>query len=169
MHTILQLDDTPHSVALGTAIGMFVGLTPTGGIQMFLVLLVAFFSRPFFYFNRPAALITVYVSNPLTAVPIYYFMYWVGTFFIPGEATSEDFAQVLKYESFASWWESLKSLCLEIGAPLLIGTAIVATIAGLLTYPLMYWLVQRFHVQHPEEIGTDKLPPKVQQKAAPVE
>src|SRR3990172_6945415 len=68
---ILLADDTPHSIALGTAIGTFIGLTPTGGVQMLLVMLVAFLCRPLFRFNQIAALLMVYISNPLTAVPIY--------------------------------------------------------------------------------------------------
>ena len=62
---ILMLDDTPHSIALGTAIGMFIGMTPTVGIQMILVIVFAFLVKPLFTFNRIAALITVYISNPL--------------------------------------------------------------------------------------------------------
>lgn len=66
LRSILMLDDSAHSIALGTAIGMFIALTPTVGIQMLMVLCVAFLTRPFFKFNQVASLITVYVSNPLT-------------------------------------------------------------------------------------------------------
>jgi hypothetical protein len=58
LRSILMLDDTPHSVALGTAIGMFVGMTPTVGIQMIIVLIVAFLTRPFLKFNKIAAVLT---------------------------------------------------------------------------------------------------------------
>ena len=47
---VLTLDDTPHSIALGTAIGMFVGLTPTVGIQMVVVLAVAGITQRMFHF-----------------------------------------------------------------------------------------------------------------------
>ena len=36
---ILLLDDSAHSIALGTAVGMTIGLTPTVGVQMILVML----------------------------------------------------------------------------------------------------------------------------------
>ena len=69
LRTILMLDDTSHSIALGSAIGMFIGLSPTGGIQMMLVMLTSLLTRKFFRFNVMAALIMVYISNPLTAIP----------------------------------------------------------------------------------------------------
>jgi uncharacterized protein (DUF2062 family) len=70
LRTILSLDDTPHQIALGAAIGMFIAMTPTIGIQMALVMLVALLTRPFFHFNRVAALVMVYLSNPITMVPL---------------------------------------------------------------------------------------------------
>jgi uncharacterized protein (DUF2062 family) len=150
LRTILMLDDSQHSIALGTSLGMFIGLTPTVGIQMLLVMIVAFVTRPFFRFNRIAALITVYVSNPLTTVPIYYFLYRVGTFFVGGNATREQFHGILHSNSISSWWDTMVSLLVEIGSPLLIGSAIVATLCGLATYPLMRLLLRTFQGEHPQ-------------------
>jgi uncharacterized protein (DUF2062 family) len=138
---ILMLDDTPHSIALGTAIGMFVGLTPTVGIQMVLVLIVAWLTRPFFQFNRVAALVTVYVSNPVTMVPMYWFLYCVGKFFVGGELHRDALEGILHYENFHEWWETVTTLLFDLGWPLLLGTAIVAPLGGLLTYPAMRWLL----------------------------
>jgi hypothetical protein len=38
----LMLDDTPHRIALGIAIGVFVAWTPTVGVQMLAVIPIAF-------------------------------------------------------------------------------------------------------------------------------
>lgn len=150
LRNILGIDDSAHSIALGTAIGMAVGMSPTVGIQMIIVVIVAFLTRPFFHFNRMAGVLTVYVSNPLTIVPIYYFLYWVGTFFVAGDVTREDFERVLEYDGLSGWWNAITNLFVEIGAPLLIGTAIVAPICGLVTYPAMRGLLYWFR-------GPDKL------------
>ena len=64
--SILMLEDTPHSIALGTAIGLFIAWTPTVGIHMILVVSLALFLRA----NKVAGLIAVYISNPLTLAPI---------------------------------------------------------------------------------------------------
>ena len=52
LNTILRLDDTPQSIALGTAIGMFVGLTPMVGLQMAIVLLKWRKSLRFFWWQN---------------------------------------------------------------------------------------------------------------------
>lgn len=137
IRAMLSLADSPHHIALGTAIGMFIGLTPTVGIQMILVVVFAGMTRRYFHFNRIAALLTVYVSNPVTMVPLYYALYWVGALFVPGSVTMDDFRAILEYEDFAGWWSTIVNLFVGIGAPLLIGTSIVATLGGLITYPLM--------------------------------
>ncbi|HAW26611.1 MAG TPA: hypothetical protein DCY03_00615, partial [Planctomycetaceae bacterium] len=137
LRSILMLDDSAHSIALGTAIGMFIALTPTVGIQMLMVLCVAFLTRPFFKFNQVASLITVYVSNPLTIVPIYWFDYKIGTYYVGGSMTQKDFARILEFEGFSGWWETVKQLLLEVGSPLIIGSLIVATFFSLMTYPIM--------------------------------
>lgn len=149
LRSILMLDDSAHSIALGTAIGMFIALTPTVGIQMLIVLCVAFLTGPFFRFNKIASLITVYVSNPLTIVPIYWFDYKIGTYYVGGSMTQDDFAKILEFEGFAGWWETVKQLLLEVGSPLIIGSLIVATFFALATYPIMLRLVTHFQKLKP--------------------
>ncbi|MCA9070443.1 MAG: DUF2062 domain-containing protein [Planctomycetaceae bacterium] len=138
---ILALEDTHHSKALGVAIGMFIGMTPTVGIQMILVMVTAVITSKFFQFNRVAALLTVYISNPLTMLPIYWMDYKVGTWFVPGDATRDQFAQILEYHGFREWWETILGLFVTIGTPLIVGSLIVASVCSLLSYPLMRWLL----------------------------
>ncbi len=156
LRNILGINDSPHSIALGAAIGMAVGMSPTVGIQMIIIVVIAVLLKPFFHFNRMAGLLTVYVSNPLTMVPIYYFLYWVGTFFVEGNVTREDFEQILEYEGFEGWWNAITGLFVEIGTPLIIGTAIVAPISGLLTYPIMRWLLYWFKGRNENATSNDK-------------
>ncbi len=141
---LLGIEDSAHSIALGTAIGMAVGMTPTVGAQSVIVIVLVFLTRRIFHFNRMAALLTIYISNPLTLVPIYYFLYWVGTFFVPGTVTQEDFARIVEYNGAGGWWTAIKELFVDVGTPLLIGTAVVAPVSGLLTYPAVYSLLIRF-------------------------
>ena len=142
---VLGLDDTQHSIALGTTVGMFIGMTPTVGIQMIIVMIVAFLTKPLFHFNRVAALITVYISNPVTMLPIYYLNYLVGTIFFGGDHTREQFAGILHYESFSQWWETIVDLFFGVGVPLIVGSLIVATICSAVTYPVMRKLLKAFH------------------------
>jgi len=156
LRSILMLDDSAHSIALGTAIGMFIALTPTVGIQMLIVVCVAFLTRPFFKFNQVASLITVYISNPLTIVPIYWFDYKIGTYYVGGSMTQKDFARILEFEGFSGWWETVKQLLLEVGSPLIIGSLIVATFFALMTYPIMLRLLMHFRKQKPTDSPDDQ-------------
>lgn len=62
----LHIDDT--TLARGVAVGLFIGLTPTVGIQTFLMLIGSLVFRA----NFPAAVIVSFISNPLTMAPLYY-------------------------------------------------------------------------------------------------
>jgi len=141
LRALLMLRDTRHSVALGTAIGIFIGMTPTVGFQMLLVVALSLAIGRFVRFNRLAALIAVYVSNPLTVAPIYWFNYRVGTLFAEAEWTRRDFRRVLQYDGLSQWWDTIVKLFVEIGTPLIVGSLIVASVLGLATYPLMRWLL----------------------------
>jgi len=149
---ILMLDDTPHSIALGTTIGIFIGMTPTVGIQMILVIVFAVSVRRLFMFNRVAALITVYISNPLTVVPIYYFDYYIGSFFVKGDATWQAFVDNLGADSSLGLWDKLVWLFAEVGTPLIVGSLIAATTLSIVTYPLMRIVLRGFRRQHIEPV-----------------
>lgn len=112
---------------------------------MIAVVTLAFLTRRLFAFNRLAALMTVYVTNPVTTLPIYWFNYEVGTLFVDGHISYEAFSAVLEYHSLPTWWDAVCGLFIRIGAPLIVGSLIVATAVSIPTYPVMLWLVNRFH------------------------
>jgi len=141
---LLSLDDTPHRVALGFAVGIFIGLTPTVGVQMILVGLIWYLCRRPVDFNCRAGLVAVYISNPITTIPIYWFNYCVGWAFTGGDLTREEFAKAFEYSSFSEWWVTVWKLFVEIGWPLLIGSAVVGVIGAVVAYPAMYYLLIGF-------------------------
>ena len=75
--TIL-LDHTasPHSVALGFAIGIYVGLTPTIPFHTFLCISLAFIFRA----SKVGAFSASWIANPLTIPAFYYASYKIGGF-----------------------------------------------------------------------------------------
>lgn len=62
----LGVDD--HVIARGVAVGLFVGLTPTVGVQTLLMIAGCVLLRG----NFPAAFLVSWVSNPLTMAPLYF-------------------------------------------------------------------------------------------------
>jgi uncharacterized protein len=76
---ILRTKSSPHDIALGMALGMFVGLLPIIPFQTVLVLAVAVALRC----SKLAALMGTLVTNPLTIPFLYLFMFRLGRFLLP--------------------------------------------------------------------------------------
>ena len=146
---LLQLDDTPHSIALGAALGMFITFTPTVGIQVLIVLILSMVVR----FNRFAAIVIIYLSNPVTIIPIYYADYVIGLF-VQGESglSLEEFGllwdqSVITAGEVGFWGATqvlFKSLGTDVIIPMFIGGGVLGGFVGVVTYPLTLSWVQRY-------------------------
>jgi len=141
LRTVLSQDDTPHHIALGAAIGTFVGLTPTPGVQMLLVLAVYYATRRVLKFNLPAGLAATYLSNPLTAAPLAWGSYQIGRLFVDGDLTWDELVALTHYDSFADWWQKTVALVVDLGGAYLIGSVFIAAGAAFLAYPFMLYLL----------------------------
>lgn len=143
---LLRLQVEPDEIARGMALGLFIGMTPTFGIQMFLALLFAVMLRQ----NKIAALIGVWNTNPLTAPIIYGLEYEVGRFFmgLPRPETTIQFN-----------YEALQKLGWLLGSPLCLGSLILGIPVALIGYaltlhfvPLMrHWRIPRWPRVHRRE------------------
>lgn len=71
---LVRIEAPPSQVALGLAIGVFVGCLPIVPFQFATALGLAFLLRS----SKVAALIGTLISNPLNFVPFYMMIYWVG-------------------------------------------------------------------------------------------
>jgi uncharacterized protein (DUF2062 family) len=70
----LKIRGTPQEIALGFAMGLFVGMSPTLGFQM----AIAVFFAVLFKWNKISAAVGVWISNPVTAPVIYPVTYLLG-------------------------------------------------------------------------------------------
>ncbi len=121
------IDDPPHKIALGMALGIFVGFLPIMGIQMAVVLPFALLFRG----NKFAAMAGVWVSNPITVLPIYYMIYVVGVAFTPyAHLTWANFTGVFAGITATKFLD----LGGQVVVPLFVGGAITGIIAGIPTY-----------------------------------
>lgn len=134
---ILQINDTPHAIALGAAIGMFLALTPTVGVQVVLAIAICTVIRA----NRIAAVVLVFVSNPVTMIPIYWIDYWIGSFLLGTEMmTREQFnanwQTILDAGMIGGIQEGVRLLFGELGRPMLVGGCVLGLIGAIPTYPI---------------------------------
>jgi uncharacterized protein len=82
----LRLKGTPKELALGSAIGVLIGISPTMPFHTILILLTTLVTRSSFL----AAMIASFaVCNPLTYIPIYYFSMVFGNIVTPYELNWE--------------------------------------------------------------------------------
>jgi hypothetical protein len=164
VYRVLSLDDTPHRIALGVAVGMFVAWTPTIPFQMVLTVAISALLRA----NKFVGLPFVWVTNPLTLIPIYGPNYLLGCWLLPGgnrwsafvdsmiDATN--FSQGF-WVTLQSWWTATLGFLL----PLWVGSLIIGSFVGLASYLLTYWGVIRFrriyHRLHDGKLASGKAVP----------
>ena len=164
IYRVLHVDDTPHRIALGLAIGIFITWTPTMGFQMVLTVLVATLMRA----NKFVGVPFVWISNPVTALPLYGGNFYVGTCILPGEYSLDAFCQSVSRAVFtgggwvdkiAAWWEAT----IDFFWPLWTGSIVVGLALALPTYIATRWGVVRYrkhwHKKHPTAADSQTDPP----------
>lgn len=104
---LIRLRATPNDIAKGMALGLFIGMTPTFGVQMIIVLALAVLLRE----NKIAALLGVWVTNPVTAPVIYGLEYEIGRALL--NMPRPDIVFQFDYESLVKLgWQLVAPLCL---------------------------------------------------------
>ncbi|PLY04454.1 MAG: DUF2062 domain-containing protein [Desulfuromonas sp.] len=122
----IRLSGTPDEIAKGFALGIFIGMTPTFGFQMLLAVFAAFLLRE----NRLAAIIGVWITNPVTAPFIYAAEYEFGRRLLQMDPLSFNIEFT---------FDSLMALSWDILLPLLLGSLVF----GLLSTAISYAVVLR--------------------------
>lgn len=158
VYRILHVDDTPHRLALGIALGVFLAWTPTIGLQMILVVLLAAALRA----NARVAVPVVWISNPLTLVPIYLPNYWLGHNLLRlfTDRPEPDYASLKEllaraahpgemFSHFSDYWEQIFRLLLSISFDLWLGSIIIGLVLGGITYIVCYRFIVWYRTHTP--------------------
>ena len=147
---VLHSRSPVSELSLGVAVGGFMGFTPTVGVQMYLVAIVWTIYRYVLgrHFNLPVGVAMVWISNPLTMVPMYYLFLVTGYL-------AFDTQHVLSYRHFAESLskisqtgdmmdqiaEGTRFLLFELGWPMVIGGFVYAVPFSIISYYLTKYLV----------------------------
>lgn len=146
---ILHIDDSPERIARGLALGVFIAFLPLMGIQMFLAWIAAILFKG----NKLMAVLGAWVSNPATAIVIYYPCYRLGRWLIGFVSTQpnldprqmeELFEKTLSFYRFLTeihsveFWKEVSSALMKIGLETFIGGVILGFLAARLTHWLTY-------------------------------
>lgn len=136
-----------REMSWGVAMGFFLGLTPTVGIQLYLTTLVWAVCRYLFrfMFNLPAAMTIIWISNPITMIPLYYVFLLTGNAicdplnipYVPltYETFYNRFSAIVNQESvWASISEGMRFLVMELGPPILLGSLVYAVVMAVIGF-----------------------------------
>ncbi len=131
---LIRVEAAPARVAFGAAVGVFIAFTPTMGFQILLAALAATLLRT----SRAAAMLAVWITNPLTMVPIYAVTFAVGAALIPGSVVEELASpQIAEGDVLDEPTVAYAITGARVAAALLLGGAVVGLLAAVLTYSLV--------------------------------
>jgi uncharacterized protein (DUF2062 family) len=103
----MRLRGNPKSLAMGTAIGILIGISPTIPFHTVALIGITLLLRV----STVAAFIpAVVICNPLTMIPQYYICWFVGDMILPGRLTWERIKEVLHLITNQSFMDSLNTL-----------------------------------------------------------
>jgi uncharacterized protein (DUF2062 family) len=143
--TIVAIHATPRQIALGVALGSFIAFTPLIGLQIIIAALVATVLGA----SRKAAMLAVWISNPLTMGPIFALTYQLGLVLGSPEqaaastaAPGEALVVIDGSTSIAAVPDVMFDNLLLAGwgymHPMLLGGAVIGLLAAFLSYRLTY-------------------------------
>jgi len=137
---VLHTGDTPHVIALGSAIAVLVAFLPLVGCQTFVAIGIAALFRA----NKAVCIPIVWITNPLTMWPIYYGCFALGRFVLPTAtpASEEGLQRLIEFTKSGhffnvQYWADLFRLLAGVGVELWVGGMIVGVVGGLISYSLV--------------------------------
>ena len=124
-----------HEIALGMAVGIFIGFLPFLGFQVLIGLVAIFLFR----INKITTLLGIFVTNPITITPIFAFNYFIGKLILGAEKVSQS-SNLLSIE-----------VLLENFKPLIIGSVVVGFVVAIVAYFITFFIVKRIKKLHLKE------------------
>jgi uncharacterized protein (DUF2062 family) len=137
--TLMAIADTPHSIALGSAIGIFFGFTPLWSIKTLLSIAVAWICRC----NKVAAAIAVTLHDVLIFVmpAIYFAEYKIGCWTLQRPAPGHRIRFHFGLHDYLHW-----DVFLRVVWPAMVGSLFLALPSAVVVYFVIRMLVSRGRV-----------------------
>src|SRR5436190_2398279 len=125
--TLMTLPDTPHAIALGSAIGMFFGFTPLFGLNTILAFLTTWACKA----NKTSAVITVQLHDLLLPLgpAMFFWQYRLGMWALYHRMPQRPGYRRVALGDFMEW-----TTFLTVGRPILIGSLFFALPSAVIVY-----------------------------------
>ena len=140
--TLMTIKDTPHSIALGSAIGIFFGFTPLFSLKTLLSIAIAWLFKS----NKLAAAIAVTLHDVLLPVmpAIYLWEYKFGMLALHGRMPERMGFRHVALKDYVQW-----TTFFTVGLPVLIGSLFFAFPCAVAVYFFLRKLVTRARAGSP--------------------
>ena len=115
-----------HSVSGAFAVGLFMAFVPLP-FQMIFAAAAAIFFRV----NLPLSVALVWITNPITIPPMFYFAYRIGTLITGDKVALQPFHFSLEWIEHAG---------VDILIPLMVGSLVCAIVSSIVGYSLILWI-----------------------------
>lgn len=133
--SLLRIKAPSHAIAMGLALGVFIGFLPIIPFQTVVVLVLAFFLRC----SKIAAVLGTWVSNPADMVFLYYLAHRIGGLLVPVSLAGFDGEPRTLMEMMAYGWQTF--------AVMFVGGLILAIPAAFITYFVSLRLIRLYHAR----------------------
>ncbi|MBU1245668.1 MAG: DUF2062 domain-containing protein [Nanoarchaeota archaeon] len=125
---ILEAKTSPHAIALGFALGLFIGILPTPGIGILLCLLIVLL----FKVNKLSILAGFAMINPATLPFVLAAILWIGTT-LTGAKVRTNVDVFSRTEMANMIW------------PLVVGDLVLAFSSAILSYVIIYLIFSKIY------------------------
>jgi hypothetical protein len=132
---LFKLNNSPREIALGVAIGVFIGILPVYGLHTVLVIVAAILVRPA---NKIAIFLGTSISLPPTIPPITWAGYEIGRRILNGrfEPLSWSVFKNITFQKICYYYQ-----------PLFLGSVILGIICAVVFYLLVYLIIKRLSLR----------------------
>lgn len=132
----LSLKESSSKIALSIAIGMLVGIIVPMGAQTFVVVPLSLL----FKCNPLLSIITTWITNPVTIVPLYFAAYKVGELFLNRSIPWNELELVLKNPTL----DKIFSIGIGSIQQIFLGCLVIGIFAAILSYFGVYYIVNYY-------------------------
>ncbi len=134
---LVRLNDSPEKVALGFAIGVTVGIFPTFGLGIVIVIFLAWLTK----INKASAIIGTLLMNPWTSPFFWALSFFTGSLML-GNSIKDTAFLFKSLKTHTDLWEAVLGKRLIL--PYIIGNITVTAVSATASYLLVYYLVKAY-------------------------
>lgn len=149
----LKIRGEPKQIALGFALGLFLGMTPALGLHM----VIAIFFATLFKWNKISAALAVWITNPHTAPVIYSITYMLGARVMGLRKSYEPTSEEVTSSVFIDMLKKTP----EIFAAMTIGGIIIGLPLSLIGGYIAYTTITRYQADLKKKLTQQRLKHKI--------